>query len=58
MKIGTGGLKVSGTKSVASRYHTAFTVVLRIMSREEGVVGAGYRFCLKIVLKVTWLVGD
>lgn len=44
LKVGTGGLKVSGTKSAASRNHTAFTVLFRMTSSEEGVVGAGYRF--------------
>ena len=42
--MGTGGLKVSGTKSAASRNHTAFIVLFRMTSSEEGVVGAGYRF--------------
>ena len=44
IKGGNWGLKVSGTKSTASRNHTAFIVLLRIMSSEEGVVSAGYRF--------------
>jgi len=48
--VGTGGLKVSGTKSPASRNHTAFIVLLRIMSREKGVVGAGYRVFFFIIL--------
>ena len=60
--MGTGGLKVSGTKSTASRNHTAFIVLFRMTSSEEGVVGAGYRgffYYLKssfTVLKVTQLV--
>ena len=41
--MGTGDLEVSGTKSTASRNHTAFIVFLRIMSSEKGVIGAGYR---------------
>jgi len=44
--VGTGGLKFSGTKSTASRNHTAFIVFFRIMSREEGAMGGGYRVCL------------
>ena len=62
--MGTGGLKVSGTKSPASRNHTAFIVLFRITSSEKGVVGAGYMFYYYyfissfIILKVTagrWL---
>ena len=44
LKVGTGGLKVSGTKSAASRNHTAFIVLFGIMSSEEGAIGAGYSF--------------
>jgi len=44
--VGTGGLKVSGTKSTASRNHTAFIVLLRMTSSEEGAVVGGYRVCL------------
>ena len=44
--MGTGGLKVSGTKSPASRNHTAFIVLLRIMSSEEGAVGGDIGFFL------------
>ena len=47
--MGTRGLKVSGTKSTASRNHTAFILLFfRIMSSEKGVVGAGYRFFLLV----------
>ena len=42
--MGTRGLKVSGTKSPASKNHTAFIMLLRITSSEKGVVGAGYSF--------------
>ena len=48
-KNGNGGLKVSGTKRPASRNHTAFIVLLRMTSSEEGVVGAGYRV-FKVIL--------
>ena len=43
LKVGTRDLKVSGTKTTASRNHTAFIMLLRITSMEEGVVDAGYR---------------
>ena len=36
-------LKVLGTKSPASRNHTAFIVLFRITSSEEGAIGAEYR---------------
>ena len=52
------GLTVSGTKSPASRNHTAFIVLFRIMSSEEGAVGGGcrvfyYFISSFIILKVT-----
>ena len=50
VKVGTGGLKVSGTKSSASRNHTAFIVLLRMTSSGKGVVGAGYRGFFFIIL--------
>ena len=60
VKGGNGGLKFSRTKSTASRNHTAFIVLFRIMSSEEGAIGAGYRVLLFyyfinsfIILKVT-----
>ena len=59
IKGGKGGvLKVSGTKSAASRNHTAFIVLFRIASSEEGSLGAGYSFfsyfiSSVIILKVT-----
>ena len=37
IKGGNQGLKVSGTKSPASRNHTAFIVLFRIISSEEGL---------------------
>ena len=37
-----GGLKISGTKSAASRNHTAFIVLFGSTSSEEGAIGAGY----------------
>jgi len=40
--VGTGALKVSGTKSAASRNHTAFIVLFGIRSSEEGAIGAGF----------------
>jgi len=42
--VGTRELKVSGTQSPASRNHTAFIVLLRMTSSEEGDMGGGYRF--------------
>ena len=36
------GLKISGTKSTAWRNHTAFIVLFRITSSEEGAACAGY----------------
>jgi len=48
--VGRGELKVSGTKSAASRNHTAFIVLFRMTSNEEGAVGAGYNSF--IILKV------
>ena len=57
VKVGTRGLKVSGTKSTASRNHTAFIVLFRMMSSEEGDMGGGYRvyyfISSFIILKVT-----
>ena len=50
-----GELKVSGTKSAASRNHTAFIVLFRITSSEEGAIGAGYSFFITIILKVLLL---
>ena len=47
------GLRVSGTKSTASRNHTAFIVLFRIVSGEEGAIGAGYSLFFIIILKVT-----
>ena len=56
--MGTGGLKVSGTESPASRNQTALIVPFRMTSSEEGAKGGGYRFGFGfvssfIILKVT-----
>ena len=51
IKVGNWGLKVSRTKSMASRKHTAFIVLFGIMSSEEGTVGVEYSFF--IFLKLT-----
>ena len=50
-KGGNRELKVSGTKSPASRNHTAFIMLLRIMSSEEGAIDGGYRGFLKLFYK-------
>ena len=58
VKVGTWGLKVSGTKSTASRNHTPFIVLFRIKSSEEGLwvedIGFVYYFMSSfIILKAT-----
>ena len=51
IKGGNWELKVSGTKSAASRNHTTFIVLFRIRSSEEGAIGAGYSFFFLLILK-------
>ena len=45
VKVGTGGLKISGTKSPASRNHTAFIVLFR-GDQVRRAMGGGCRVCL------------
>ena len=57
-KVGTGGLKVSGTKISTSRNHTAFIVLFRLISSEKGLwvedIGFVYYFTSSfIILKGT-----
>ena len=48
---------MSGTRSTASRNHTAFIVLFRIMSSEEGAIGGGYRVVFFLIIILSHIAG-